>query len=373
MTLKINQNITRKHPPFGTPLYNRGFVQSGGYKYGFNGQEKDNEVSGSGNTNTAAHWEYDTRLGRRWNLDQVIKPNESGYSTFSGNPIVMGDPNGDNADTKLTKNADGKTGTATIKADVYLVKGKNTSDAEFNSYANGYKNRVQGANAYSGNTGNGATFAQGGVTYSVQVEVTVHIAASVQEAEQAIKSTGTTTSSNILTVGKIDPQSTTGGTTSKTYADGRTGFANVGQSSADPHEFAHLLGLQDRYNYFVNDNYGKVTTGAAAAMLPQGYDKDYDKNRSGNLMSLQNSSGVLTNQQYSMIFAHGSSVIPANGQWEKIGGPTTYFYLNMGNGFKPKTLLFGGNQSLSRGSYNPGDQSRLYHKYRFSVDQLYNR
>jgi hypothetical protein len=37
------------------------------YRYGFNGQEKDDEVCGSGNLNTAEFWEYDTRLGRRWN------------------------------------------------------------------------------------------------------------------------------------------------------------------------------------------------------------------------------------------------------------------------------------------------------------------
>jgi hypothetical protein len=40
-----------------------------GYGFAFNGQEKDDEVSGAGNTMTAEFWEYDTRLGRRWNVD----------------------------------------------------------------------------------------------------------------------------------------------------------------------------------------------------------------------------------------------------------------------------------------------------------------
>jgi hypothetical protein len=39
------------------------------YRFGFNGQEKVNEIAGVGNHNTAEFWEYDTRLGRRWNLD----------------------------------------------------------------------------------------------------------------------------------------------------------------------------------------------------------------------------------------------------------------------------------------------------------------
>ena len=44
------------------------------YRYGFNGQEKDNEVYGEGNSYTAEFWEYDPRLGRRWNCDPVSNP-----------------------------------------------------------------------------------------------------------------------------------------------------------------------------------------------------------------------------------------------------------------------------------------------------------
>ncbi len=58
-----------------------------GYRYRFNGQEQDNEISGTGNIMTAEFWEYDTRLGRRFNLDPVVKVFESPYSTFSNNPI----------------------------------------------------------------------------------------------------------------------------------------------------------------------------------------------------------------------------------------------------------------------------------------------
>ncbi|MFN9319572.1 MAG: hypothetical protein ACK58Q_03225, partial [Chitinophagales bacterium] len=45
------------------------------YYFGFNGQEKDDEVYGAGNLNTAEFWEYDTRIGRRWNTDP--RPNIS--------------------------------------------------------------------------------------------------------------------------------------------------------------------------------------------------------------------------------------------------------------------------------------------------------
>ena len=33
--------------------------------YGFNGQEKDDEVAGEGNSYTAMYWQYDSRIGRR--------------------------------------------------------------------------------------------------------------------------------------------------------------------------------------------------------------------------------------------------------------------------------------------------------------------
>ena len=57
------------------------------YRFQFNGQEKDDEVSGAGNTMTAEFWEFDSRLGRRWNIDPVTVIGESEYSTFTNNPI----------------------------------------------------------------------------------------------------------------------------------------------------------------------------------------------------------------------------------------------------------------------------------------------
>jgi len=67
------------------------------YRFGYNGQEKVNEIAGVGNHNTAEFWEYDTRLGRRWNLDPQYKkmPALSPYSTFNLNPVIYNDKKGD--------------------------------------------------------------------------------------------------------------------------------------------------------------------------------------------------------------------------------------------------------------------------------------
>lgn len=69
---------------------------TGAYRFGFNGQEQTPELDAS--HTTALFWEYDARLGRRWNLDMVDKPWEISYLCFSGNPIFYIDPLGNNAD-----------------------------------------------------------------------------------------------------------------------------------------------------------------------------------------------------------------------------------------------------------------------------------
>jgi hypothetical protein len=80
--------------PFGMMQEGRQFVGGMGYRWGFGSQETDNEVSGRGNSYTAEFWQYDSRLGRRWNVDPVVKQWESSYSCFFGNPTHVIDPNG---------------------------------------------------------------------------------------------------------------------------------------------------------------------------------------------------------------------------------------------------------------------------------------
>ena len=61
--------------------------QMGTYKYGFNGQERSTELDPSGNLNTAEFWEYDSRSGRRWNLDPKPETGLSPYALLGLNPI----------------------------------------------------------------------------------------------------------------------------------------------------------------------------------------------------------------------------------------------------------------------------------------------
>ena len=43
---------------------------------------------------TAQFWEYESRIGRRWNVDPVTKEFESPYATFSKYPIYYTDTKG---------------------------------------------------------------------------------------------------------------------------------------------------------------------------------------------------------------------------------------------------------------------------------------
>ncbi len=75
---------------------------SGGYRYGFGGQEEDNEINNlKGSYNSAMFWEYDTRLGRRWNIDPKSPAWESGYAGYRNNPVVFIDPKGDDPFTAI--------------------------------------------------------------------------------------------------------------------------------------------------------------------------------------------------------------------------------------------------------------------------------
>jgi len=82
--------------PFHSIMPGRSF-NSSEYRYGgAGGQEKDDEITGvTGSHYTAEFWEYDSRTGRRWNLDPKPSSWESGYATFRNNPLTYVDMLGD--------------------------------------------------------------------------------------------------------------------------------------------------------------------------------------------------------------------------------------------------------------------------------------
>ena len=81
--------------PFGMEMPGR-TVSSEKSRFGFNGQEKDNEMKGNGNSIDFTARMYDTRVGRFLSLDPLSKkfPSESNFSFAGNNPIYYVDREG---------------------------------------------------------------------------------------------------------------------------------------------------------------------------------------------------------------------------------------------------------------------------------------
>jgi hypothetical protein len=78
---------------FGWGMPDRNYQSSLGYRFGFNGQEKDPDIA-DGHT-TALFWEYDSRVAKRWNVDPRPVVSISPYAVYEGNPIRNNDVLGD--------------------------------------------------------------------------------------------------------------------------------------------------------------------------------------------------------------------------------------------------------------------------------------
>ncbi len=89
---RIDIRYAANYYPFGAPMPGRSFSAGLAYRYGFNGQERETELS---NAHTSAEfWMYDGRIGRRWNVDPIVKVWESSYASFVNNPVKFNDPDG---------------------------------------------------------------------------------------------------------------------------------------------------------------------------------------------------------------------------------------------------------------------------------------
>ena len=82
------------YSPFGVELDGR--TVSGGYRFGFQGSEKDNEFKGDGNSYTTEFRQLDPRLGRWLSVDPlaVNYPNITPYQFCADNPLLFFDPDG---------------------------------------------------------------------------------------------------------------------------------------------------------------------------------------------------------------------------------------------------------------------------------------
>ena len=136
----LYSNSLRKsdYYPFGMVMRRRSYVGAGGYRYGFNGKEKDDEVKGAGNELNFGDRTYDPRLGRWMSIDPKSRkgPDYSPYSAFVNN-LVFDSPiliNGDITTAKVDSSVNIKVnvpmlsmGTLHISPTNAIVLGRNDS------------------------------------------------------------------------------------------------------------------------------------------------------------------------------------------------------------------------------------------------------
>jgi len=227
------------HYSFGSPMPGRKF-NSGNYRYGMNGQEKTDEIDGNGNHYTSDYWEYESRTGIRWNIDPVVKPFESPYAAFNGNPIKIADPSG----------ADGvgdQNGNVTATVYVKFDSDAGMSPAQQAAYIANLQNNIVG-------TWNSYTLPNGQAVNANNVQVLA--------APDGLTSEGLSANQNLITVGNgasADPKMVANQTSYVSGSKNNEGYFFASRNGSEgAHEFGHMLGLSDRYaegsNYEPNHN-----------------------------------------------------------------------------------------------------------------------
>ncbi|WP_343692798.1 hypothetical protein [Chitinophaga sp.] len=109
-------------------------ITAKGYRYGFNGQERSDDIAGEGNHNTAEYWEFDTRTGRRWNLDPEPNTGISEYSGLNNNPIFYTDILGNEPDPPGFWSFYKKTAMAVLKPMIPILEAGLSIDNAIVSY-----------------------------------------------------------------------------------------------------------------------------------------------------------------------------------------------------------------------------------------------
>ena len=91
------ERVLEGRKAFGMGIKNREYVAFKDFRYSFNGQEKDNEISGDGNSYDFGARTYDSRISKFLSIDPYCQkyPEDAPYSFAGANPIALIDKNGE--------------------------------------------------------------------------------------------------------------------------------------------------------------------------------------------------------------------------------------------------------------------------------------
>jgi RHS repeat-associated protein len=137
-------------------MQGRSFVSATGYRFGYQGSEKDKEINSGAYTTDFRG--LDVRLGRWLSPDPIIHPSWSPYVSMNDNPIALVDPMG------LEAEEGGGTGCGTEQGSTVGEFNPNGDKVADISGGQGGTGSDGGSNGGGNSGGSGATFPGGAIT-----------------------------------------------------------------------------------------------------------------------------------------------------------------------------------------------------------------
>jgi RHS repeat-associated protein len=217
----------------------QGFSVSDGVRQQFTEKERDLE---SGLDYFGARY-YANPLGRFTGADAFMKDSNvtdpqswNKYAYVRNNPLKFIDPDGEKATVTIITDEQHRTGTITIDATIaiYAMAGSHLSNDAVNTAAGTIEQTIE--RAWTG------TYVQDGITYTVVTNVRVSVVAN----EQAGRESG---AQNVIGLwnGQVTDNANSVVFSGGLFGRPDTGQWNINHLSKDSgHEFAHLLGVDDR-------------------------------------------------------------------------------------------------------------------------------
>jgi len=270
-SLTIKPYSVSDYYPFGSVMYNRNYNASN-YRYGFNGQEKDDETFGAGNEYDYGARIYDPRLGRFLSLDAHYAkyPAISPYVSALNSPLLFKDIDGNDAVVTVQKDENGG-GKITISSTVYIT-GEGASEFNARVFTEQATEKYK-SSIYVDENGKNFT-----VEFNVKFEYAPDESKiKLQDGENRLEYNKKDIVSNVPAIQTNEPTTdpTTGiAENGITITAGNKGEIskndNVGISFRTTlHEVLHFLGLSDRYK-----EDGKNTDGSRKTKPNPGFEED---------------------------------------------------------------------------------------------------